>query len=331
MLPLKRNVLLAGVGAGVVYGLVGYFAFQQRASMPTISFLVLLPLGLSAIPLLFKDVDQIKSYLYLLLIPWLSIFTIFAVLALLLEEGALCIVVLGAPFYLTAMAGTLIATIIRAFLIRSEKKRKAAAAAMMMPPFLLVGAEQRYLVREDQVRVESRTVVEAPAAAVFDHLAEVETIRDGEYQPGWFNRLGVPRPIRATVDHKGLGGHRTGQFTRGLEFAEVITAYEAPRRMTFDIAVDPRNLLPNSTERHALEGGYFRFVDATYVVEPAGPGRVELHLSSRYVAKSSVNAYGKLWANAIIGDFQDRVLAVIKRRCEAQPPAAPAEVAASRN
>ncbi len=57
---------------------------------------------------------------------------------------------------------------------------------------------------------------------------------------------------------------------------------------------------------------------------------MKLDLSSRYVAKSSVNAYGKLWANAIIGDFQDRVLAVIIRRCESLPREQPAEIAASR-
>ena len=97
--------------------------------------------------------------------------------------------------------------------------------------------------------------------------------------------------------------------------------------MAFDIAVDPRALAPNSTERHALEGGCFRFVDATYTLEPRGEGRVKLVLSSRYVAKSSVNAYGVMWASAIVGNFQDRVLAVIKRRCEAARTETPAEVA----
>lgn len=329
MLPLKRNVLLSSVAVAVVYGLVAYFSFQKLASTPTIAFLVAVPVALGAVPLLFSDVDQIKSYLYLLLIPWLGMSAVFVILIATLQEGALCFLVLGAPFYLSGMLGTLIATIIRGLVIR-QRKRKAAAAAIMMLPFLLAGVEKRLLVHEEQISVASSTVVEAKAALVFDRLAEVETIGDGEYQPGLWNRLGVPRPIRASVDRKALGGHRKGEFTRGLEFQEVITAYEAPRRMTFDIAVDPRALAPNSTERHALEGGYFRFVDATYVVEPAGPGRVRLHLSSRYVAKSSVNAYGKLWASAIIGDFQDRVLAVIKRRCEAKPAEMPEEVAASR-
>jgi hypothetical protein len=84
--------------------------------------------------------------------------------------------------------------------------------------------------------------------------------------------------------------------------------------MTFDITVDPSRLETTSTPRHALEGGYFRFVDATYEVSPRGAERCAVTLTSRYVAKSSVNVYEELWASAVVGDFQDRVLRVLAER-----------------
>jgi hypothetical protein len=319
MVPFKRNVVLAGVLTGLVYALVAYLTFKKLATMPTIAFLGLVPLGLGAVPLLFEDLDQVKNYAFILLIPWLSLLGLFVLLFATLQEGALCFVVLGFPFFGLALVGTLIATIVRAIIIRRDK-RKAVGAAMMLLPFLVVGLEQRYLVREEKVTVTSSVIVDAPAEQVFDRLAEVETIGDEEYDAGLWTRLGVPRPIRATVDRKGLGGKRKGVFTDGLEFQEVIEVYERPRRMGFSIAVDPRSLRENSTERHALEGGYFRFVDAAYTIQPEPDGRVRLVLSSTYAAKSSVNAYGELWATAIIGDFQDRVLSIIKRRCEIPPP-----------
>lgn len=83
-----------------------------------------------------------------------------------------------------------------------------------------------------------------------------------EFEPGFWHRLGVPRPIRATVDHAGLGGHRVGTFEYGLRFDELITEFTPPTKMTFTITVDPTQLRPNSTERHGLEGGYFAFIDA---------------------------------------------------------------------
>ena len=98
----------------------------------------------------------------------------------------------------------------------------------------------------------------------------------------------------------------------------------------FDIQVDTAQLDPGSTERHALEGGYFRFVDAGYTVEPLGPERCQVTLTSRYVAKSSVNAYGERWASYILGDFQERVLRVLSRRFERwHREGRPAAVAAS--
>ena len=326
MTPLKRNLLLGGVTIGSAYGLVAYFFMMKLGGLPTVAFLALVPLAMGAIPQLFSDEDQVKNYLYVLFAPWLSIAGVFMVLFATLREATLCLLILGSPFILAALLGTLIATVVRGLVIRS-RKRKAVAATLMLLPFVFLGLEKRYLVREQPVEVRSSTVVTASAQEVFDHLAEFDTIRSDEYQPGFFNQIGVPRPIRATVDHKGLGGHRTGVFERGLVFREVITEYDAPHTMAFSIDVDPTVLATSSTERHALENGYFRFVDARYQIGDLGDGRVQLDLSSTYVAKSSVNAYGELWASAIIEDFQDRVLGVLQRRLEKKAAPAPREVA----
>jgi hypothetical protein len=311
---LKRNALLSGVGVGLGYGLLTYFAFRAHGQLASIAYLGLVPMVMGAIPLLFTDVDQIKNYLYVLLAPWLAMIGVFAVLLAMLKEGALCLLVLAAPFWIAALLGTLVAVVVRGVILH-QRKRKAVGVALMLLPFALVGIEH-HLVREHEVAVPSTVVVEAPAEEVFDQLAVIEPFREEEYPVGLLNRLGVPRPIAATVDRKGIGGHRVGTFERGLAFKELITEYDRPRRMTFDIAVDPTQLEPTSTGRHALEGGYFRFVDATYTVERLAPERSRVTLTSRYVAKSSVNAYGELWADFIIGDFQSRVLHVLAGRFE---------------
>lgn len=318
MAPIKWVSLFVGLGIGLAYGVVTYIVFREANGLATFAFLGLVPMAMGAIPLPFSDLDQVKSYVYILFIPWISIIALFAVLFATLKEGALCLLLLGAPFYGAAMLGTLIAFIIRAVMI-DARKRKLVVSGLMLLPFLVLPFEKRYLVREEEVTVRSTRIVAAPTDVVFDRLAEFETIRDEEYRPGFFHLMGVPRPIKATVDRKELGGHRIGYFEGGLEFKETITAYDAPRSMTFDIAIDPKVLPEGSTERHALESGYFRFLDATYTLVPLGDGRVRLELSSRYVAKSSVNGYGEFWANAIIQDFQDRVIEILARRCETAP------------
>lgn len=321
MLPQKKYSLVAGIALSVAYGLATYLAMGRVGGMPTISFLCVLPAVMGAVPLLFADVDQIKNYLYLILIPWLTVGTCFLLLYIPGLEALLCLVLLASPFLAMAMVGTLLGWIIRAFILRSEAKRRAAALLSMLLPFATLGIERSLPVPEQTVQVSSSVEVNAPAATIFRGLAAVDTIEATEYQAGIWNRLGVPRPIRATVDKAALGGHRTGHFEGGLRFDEVITAFDAPRKMAFDIAVDPSTLRPNSTERHALEGGYFRFIDATYTLDPLDGERTRLTLSSRYVVKSTVYAYGNLFGRALVGDFQERVLAVLKLRAERRAPA----------
>jgi hypothetical protein len=330
MLPQKKYSLAAGILLSVLYGVASYFAIRRFNGMPTLAFLSVLPAVMGAIPLLFTDVDQVKNYIALVLVPWFVIGACFLLLFIPGLEGLICLVILGSPFIIFAMLGSLVVWITRAFMIRSAAKRRAAALLSMLLPFATLGIERSLPVPEETVQVTSSTVVRAPAATIFRGLAAVDTIEDTEYHAGLWNRLGVPRPIRATVDRPALGGRRTGEFEHGLRFDEVITTYDAPRTMSFDITVDPSTLRPNSTERHALEGGYFHFVDATYTLDPIDNDRVQLTLTSRYALKTTVNPYGNLFARALVGDFQNRVLEVLKQRAERRTPAMDEPVARGR-
>ncbi len=318
MTKAQKTTFLSSVALGTFYVLVCYFVFGAKAALPTYAFLALVPLALGAVPLLFKDEDQVTSYLMILFLPWTSAMTSIAILVILIREGALCVVLIGSPFLALGALGTLVAWIVRAITL-SRKKRAAAAITMLLLPFLVAPIERTYFVSEETHTVRSVVIVDAEPAAVWARLAAFEEIKDDEFQPGFWHRLGVPRPLKATIDRAALGGHRIGHFEYGLEFHERITEFVPPRRMTFTISVDPTTLRPNSTERHGLEGGYFRFVDATYSLEPLEGGKTKIELSSRYIAKSSVNAYGSFFASMIIDDFQERVLAIVQRRFQAKP------------
>ena len=183
-------------------------------------------------------------------------------------------------------------------------------------PLIFLPLEQRHGLPAATYQVQSSTVIAGTPEEIWSQLAEVDTIQPGEYPSGLFHFLGVPRPIRATVDRAEVGGHRTGEFEYGLRFDERITVYDAPETMSFSIAVDPRTLRENSSERHAFEGHYFRFEDATYHLVLVDDTHLRLELSSRYTVKSGANWYAQLWADAVFGDFQDRVLAMLKGRIE---------------
>jgi hypothetical protein len=237
------------------------------------------------------------------------------------------LIVLALPIIAILMLVTLIAWVVSALVLRSRKARVAAGIVLLLLPFVVLPLERRYLVRDEIVAVESTVFVRARPEMVWRHLSTVDTIAIEELPPSLLMNLGVPRPVRATVDFEGLGARRVGEFEDGLRFDERIIAFEPPTTLGFSVDVDAEKLRPHSTERHAFEAGYFRFVDAYYRIEPAGAGTVQLSLTSRYRMTTSVNPYGKLWAHAIIVDFQDAVLHVLKSRVEqsAPPPAPMAE------
>ena len=315
MQPSQRSTLISGVAAGVAYGAITWIAFGAAKSLPSMAFLVLVPAAMGATPLLFGDQAQVRWYARVLLIPWFTAFGFCVVLIAVFKEGGACLLVLAFPMIGFAMAGAFVVWLIGALRLKA-KARAATAAALLLLPFLVLPVERIWFMPAEAGETLSSVVIEAPAGFVFDHLAAVPTITDLEYRPGLFNRLGVPRPVRATIDRAALGGKRVGEFEHGLRFDEEITRFDVPSLLSFSIAVDPARLRAGSAERHAFEAGYFRFVDATYRLEALGPVRTRLLLSSRYVLQSGWNSYGRFWAAALVGDFQDRVLAVIKQRSE---------------
>lgn len=321
MLPLQRFTLLTGAGLSlayaVAYGLLAYFVLDALRSVPTLAFLCLVPAAMGALPLLFSDVDQVKLYVAIIYSPWMSTLIVMTVLLAVGREGAFCILVLISPFLALGMLGSLIGWMIAALVTRSRKKRRAAGAAMMALPFLLLPVEP-WLTQERVVTVSSSVVVAADAGGVWRQLPEFPTIAEHELPSDVWQSLGVPRPIRATVDRVELGGRRRGEFENGLTFDERIIALEPERRLAFSIDVDPASLRPHSAERHAFEGGYFDFVDAEYTLRPLDGDRVEVTLASRYRLRTSVNFYGELWASWLVADFQEGVLAVLRQRVEAE-------------
>lgn len=311
----RRLALTEGVALGGFYALVVFAVFRQVHLLPTMAFLVLVPAALGAVPQLIADEDQISLYVNCLMRPWMSVIAFLVGTAVFFREAGVCLIVLAIPFLAMSVFGALIVWIYQAHKLSVEKRKKAALLLALLP-LIFAPLEGAYLMRTEERSASCSVEIEAPASAVFARLAEVETIQESEYRSSLFTWLGVPRPIRATIDRAALGGKRVGEFEYGLRFDEVITRFDVDRAMAFSIGVDPRSLRVGSAERHAFETGYFRFHDATYRLEALSMQRTRLHLSSSYMIRSGWNAYGRLWSHALITDFQDHVLAILKSRIE---------------
>lgn len=309
----KRTLLFIGIALGVIYGLISRLYFDT--SIATISFLVLVPVGLGIIPLLFASEDQLQSYKTILFIPWLSVMTLFGLLILFGFEDFLCTFILLLPFFLII---TLVAFLIVFInqMIDLRKKRKNKLLGLVILPFLVLPIENSLNTPSKNYRVISETIIKAQAPIIWNNIVAVDAISENEFNPGVLNKMGIPRPLKAEVTSHAKGGIRTGYFEDGLKFTETITEYDENRLIAFSIAVDSTSTSNKVFQKHVLEGNYFTFNNATYKLTPLADGSIKLSLTSEYNLTSTVNFYGKFWADIMIKDFQDRLLEVIAARCE---------------
>lgn len=308
----KYGLLIAGIIIGIAYGLITRIVFGEEATLASISYLFLVPTVLGIVPLMFARKEQLISYRNIIFIPWLTVATFFLTLYLSGIEDFICLLILAAPFFIMGTIGAFIYRLVQI----NRQKNKGKLLTIFLFPFLLAPVERFIDSPSEMFEVESSRVISAPAATVWNHIIEVSPISESEYHAGFFQKIGIPRPVSATVSRRGIGGTRVGKFEGGLKFIETITVYAPESKVDFDIKVDTQTIGDGVFNQHVLNGNYFNFVDAEYEIIPLSDGDVMLKLSSHFQLTSKINFYGKFWGDLILKDFQDRLLDVIKSRCE---------------
>lgn len=302
--------MIIGVFVGIVYGVVTRVVFGETATLASITYLFLIPTILGIIPLIFAGDEQLRSYRNIIFIPWITIATFFLTTVLAGLEEFLCLLVLAGPFFILGTVGALI---VRLLLLHREKNKFMALMAL---PFLIIPAEEAINSPSEIYSVSNEVIIAAPPAKVWGNIVNVPTINESEFDKGFFNYIGIPRPLSAEVDKQEIGGTRIGNFEGGLRFVETLNTYEPNEKVSFSIVVDPASVSPRVFDQHVLNGNYFSFIDASYEIKDVESGQAVLTLTSRYRLRSKVNFYGKWWGDLILGDFQQRLLNVIRNRSE---------------
>ena len=313
-LKQKYGLPITGIVIGIAYGLLARLVFGQNATLASVTYLFIIPTILGMVPLMFADNDKLKSYRNLIFIPWLTVGSCFFALFLFGIEDIICLLILAVPFFILATIGAFIYRIIQI----NRQKNKGKLLVLALLPFVLAPIENHINSPSKIHQIKSEVLISASPEKIWDHIVEVNPIDEKEYNAGFFNAVGIPRPISATVDQKDKGGNRIGNFEGGLKFLETITRYQPNEIVSFDIRIDPKTVRPKIFDQHVLKGNYFTFVDATYELDSINNEQVKLTLSSSYQLTSTINFYGKFWGDLILSDFQERLLKVIEKRCETE-------------
>ena len=277
-----------------------------------ITFLGVVPVIIGIIPLFFASDKQLEATWYPVFRPALAVIVFFICCLSGGLEDLLCILVISLPYLIAAVVGGILA---RMFIVKNRKK-KGRLYTILLLPLLLGPLEEQFDSPLRSYTVVSRITVDAKPEAIWINIIRVPEIGKDEYRPGFFNYAGIPRPLYAELDKDTLHATRTGHFEGGLKFVERVIAWEKNRHIAFDITVVPSSIRRTVFDQHMLKGDHFKFLNASYTLKPLPDGKTELILSSSYQLKTKINAYGDFWGGQLLSDFQERLLQVVRKRCE---------------
>ncbi|MFT3704711.1 MAG: hypothetical protein QM802_20265 [Agriterribacter sp.] len=75
-----------------------------------------------------------------------------------------------------------------------------------------------------------------------------------EYNKGFLNYAGIPRPLFAELDKDTVGAKRIGHFEGGLMFEEKVTSWKRNQeKIAFDITVVPSSIRETVFDQHILK------------------------------------------------------------------------------
>lgn len=306
-----------GILVGGLYGLLMRIVFGldfegDFADLFSITFVWILPIIIGLTPLIFSTKEDLAEIPIRIYRPILSVLTFFILCYWTGHEDIICLLIISIPFlFVTAISG-----VIFGWLILAYRQRNGILYSLFFIPLITGFIEPTIPTPSNQYVTTTATIINESKAEIWKNIVRVEKIHNEEYKKGFLNYAGIPRPIFAELNKDTLGGMRIGHFEGGLKFEENIIEWNRNNLVTFDIKIIPSESNRTIFERHMLDGQHFKFLQATYSLKEISNHQTELLLTTTYQLKTKVNFYGEFWGNQLLTDFQERLLYVIKSRCE---------------
>ncbi|MFI5257238.1 MAG: DUF805 domain-containing protein [Gemmatimonadales bacterium] len=226
-------------------------------------------------------------------------------------EGALCLF-MAAP--LGIGIGAMGAVLGRRIALHDRSVVNVLIAVVVLPVSATLDAGRP---ATDLREVRSAIVIDAPPDVVWRNVISFPPLPEPSEL---IFRAGIAYPTSARIDGAGVGAVRRCVFSTGA-FVEPITRWEPGRRLSFDVAVQPKPLQewsPYAGISPPHLDGYFRSRRGEFRLVALPGGRTRLEGSTWYEMKLQPAAYWVLYGDAIIARIHQRVLRHIRSTAEGE-------------
>ncbi len=310
-----RHSVLSGFALALVIALSAFLILSLSHSgsvwFASIWFLALLPALLCALICYIGDPDRTRPENFYWGVPIALCAIVGLASIFVIKEGVICLVMLLPVWLFSGWLG--------AFAMRSQRQRRGRAveSSFLIIPLVAAMIESQIPIPHETVTLSRSVLVRAQPEEIWHYAVSSRNI--GADEGHWtitHNIIGMPRPRESVVSGAGVGAVRTAYWGDDVNFEERVTVWEPGRKLGWRFNFT-NSTVQNYTDKHISPDGEFLKIDSgDYVLRRVSADMTELTLTTRYIAKTHVNPYAKLWGELMMGDIEENVLAIIKQRSE---------------
>jgi uncharacterized protein YndB with AHSA1/START domain len=230
---------------------------------------------------------------------WVSLVGV-GIAAIVLREGAVCLVIAFPALYLLILTGLFIGRI-------WFKWNYTRLQLSIFPLLLFLTATDAFYSSPQLAMVRDEILIQAPPDKVWPHVLAFPEIPD---RPAyWIFRLGLPYPTQTTNGGNFVGADRQCMFSDGIVIKERVAEIVPNEKLTFDIIEQPAH--PEAYGHITLHRGRFELRDNKN-------GTTTLIGSSWYTLHVRPAWYFDLWTRDMTRAVHLRVMRHVRRLAEEQ-------------
>ncbi len=310
---LRRYPIFAGALLGLAMRL--FFSGKpggQWAAM-TGSFIYLVPLVVGAVTVYLAERTKRRSWSYYLYAPFYACAWFILGTLLIMIEGLICAIVIIPMFACLASVGGIVMGVI-CRLTNWPRASVYSIASLPITAALLFG----HIEPVARIGViEKSIVIAAPATIVWQEINATRSIPSESMAGALAMRIGVPAPeLGQTIEQNGERVRRSS-WGKGVYFDEVITDWQPGQYIKWKYRFHPDSFPKHALDDHVVIGGhYFDLNETSYLLEPL-QDKTRLTTRTSYRISTHFNFYAQWVAQLVIGNLNERGLALYATRSEA--------------
>jgi hypothetical protein len=225
-----------------------------------------------------------------------------AAAAIILHEGAVCLVIVSPALYVFIVCGILLGRV-------WFRPNYSKLPLTIFPLLALLTLGESIYHSEEQAVVTDRILIQASPAKVWPHVLAFPEIPEApDY---WIFRLGLPYPTQTTNGGDYVGADRQCIFSNGVVIKERVAEFVPNEKLTFDVAEQPTD--PEAYGHITLHRGQF-------ILQDNHDGTTTLIGSSWYTLHVRPRWYFDLWTRDMSRAVHLRVMNHIRRLSEGKLP-----------